>query len=53
VGLEDYLAAFRAGNAEFSTNGMVTTGDVRRLDDSDFLELTDLDMPLFLPNTQP
>ncbi|TKY60427.1 NAC domain-containing protein 82 [Spatholobus suberectus] len=56
-GLEDYWAAwagFSSGqNTEFSTNGMATTGDVGSSDNLDFLELIDLDTPLFWPTTQP
>ncbi|XP_047168084.1 NAC domain-containing protein 82-like [Vigna umbellata] len=48
VGLDAYLDAYLAGissgqNAEFSTNGMVTTDDVWSLD---FIELSDLDISL-------
>ncbi|MCH93841.1 NAC domain-containing protein, partial [Trifolium medium] len=39
-------------NAEFSTNGMATMGDVGR-DDLDFVELTDLDSELFWQSTTP
>ncbi|BAT73264.1 hypothetical protein LR48_Vigan01g014100 [Vigna angularis] len=48
VGLDAYLDAYHAAissgqNAEFSTNGMVTTDDVWSLD---FIELSDLDISL-------
>lgn len=44
AGLEDYFAGFSSGQ---------NTGDVGNSDDLDFLELNDLDTPLFYPTTQP
>lgn len=51
----DSLGGFSSGqNAEFNTNGMATTGDVLGFGgDLDFLELIDLDSPLFWQTTQP
>lgn len=53
-GLEDYMAGFFSGQITgFGTNEMATTGDVGSFDNLDFLELIDLDPPLFMPTTQP